>query len=411
MSASAPAGPAPTDSAPDGPAPADLVPEVATSTDGAPTGRPARWKRLLRVGIVVLALAILVLVTVDRSSGRDADPLSARNPQPEGAQATAEILRDQGVDVQVIGSQREAVDLADAGTTLVVTASRHLTEDAAAQLAGTGADLVLVDPAAPTLRGTGAPIETVGGGSQAPVQADCDDPDAEAASRIGPFRGGLTSDDPDVTTCFASGDAAAYAVWSDGDRSVRVHADGRLMSNAALDEDGHAALVLRSLGHHERLVWFTPTATVEAVDLSEGVPPATLSPDWLVMVGWATAFAVIVLAVARGRRLGRVIPEPLPVVVRSAETVRGRGALYRRYGATAHAAAGLRAGAAARLARRLGLPRSVHRVDLTDAVARASGRDEARVRDLLYGAPPGTGAELTQLATDLDTLESEVHRP
>jgi hypothetical protein len=33
------------------------------------------------------------------------------------------------------------------------------------------------------------------------------------------------------------------------------------------------------------------------------------------------------------------------------------------------------------------------------------------VRDLLYGAPPSTGRELTALATDLDTLESEVHRP
>ncbi|MGC5628423.1 DUF4350 domain-containing protein [Georgenia sp. Z1344] len=389
----------------------ELVPEIGEVTSGAPTRRTSRRRTILRVGILAVVLAALGLMMFLRSAERDADPLSAHNPRPGGAQATAEILRDQGVDVAVVDSQREVLSLAGEGTTVLVTNARLLTEDAAAQLAGTGADLVLVNPTTPVLRGLGSPLETTGGGSQDPVQADCEDPDAAAASRIGPFRGGLAGSGADVTTCFTPDDASAYAVWDGEGPAVRALADGSLMSNERLDEDGHAALVLRALGHHENLYWFTPVDPVEAVDLSATPPPEPLSPRWMLYVGWAAGFAVLVLALARGRNLGRVIPEPLPVVVRSAETVRGRGALYRRYGATAHAAAGLRGGAAARLARRLGLPPSVHRTDLTDAVARASGRDEAWVRDLLYGAPPTTGADLGRLATDLDTLESEVHRP
>src|SRR5699024_8060897 len=109
------------------------------------------------------------------------------------------------------------------------------------------------------------------------------------------------------------------------------------------------------------------------------------------------------------RRLGRVVTEPMPVVVRSAETTLGRGRLYRRAGDHRHAAAGLRAGCAGRVATRPGVPRSAPAETLVAAVARASGRAEQQVGELLYGPPPATDAELIRLTRELDTLESEVH--
>lgn len=387
----------------------DLVPELGKLAPARPS---TRRRRVLLAVIAVLLVLALALLGWAQGSGRDSNPLSAQNPRPGGAQATAEILRDRGVDVQVVDSLGAVLDLAGPDVTVAVTDARQLSPEAAAQLAGTGADQVWVGPTSPVLRAVDAPLATAGGGSTAVVQPGCADPDARAATRIGEFRGGLEADGTGAELCFtADGDASAYAVWDQGSWTMRVLADGSLMSNERLDEDGHAALALRALGHHDTLVWFTPLGAVEAVDLEVTPPPASLSPRWFTMIGWAAAFAIGVLALARGRHLGAVIPEPLPVVVRSAETVRGRGALYRRGGATAHASAGLRAGSASRLARRLGLPRATHRTDLVSAVAAASGRDEAWVRDLLYGAPPSGAEGLSQLADDLDTLESEVHRP
>ncbi len=115
-------------------------------------------------------------------------------------------------------------------------------------------------------------------------------------------------------------------------------------------------------------------------------------------------------ALWRARRLGRVVTEPLPVVVRSAETTRGRGRLYRRSRSYGHAAASLRAGAATRTARRLGLPHSAGAPAVIDALARATGRTPEDVGALLYGPPPTGDAGLTDLARRLDELESEVHR-
>ena len=84
--------------------------------------------------------------------------------------------------------------------------------------------------------------------------------------------------------------------------------------------------------------------------------------------------AVVVLALWRARRLGRVVEEPLPVVVRAAETVEGRGRLYRAAGARDRAAEALRRGARDRLVPRLGLPAGADREALVGTVAVRTGR-------------------------------------
>ncbi len=57
----------------------------------------------------------------------------------------------------------------------------------------------------------------------------------------------------------------------------------------------------------------------------------------------------------RGRRLGPLATEPLPVVVKAIETTRSRGRLYRKSGDRAHAADALRSATRARAATRLRL--------------------------------------------------------
>ena len=116
------------------------------------------------------------------------------------------------------------------------------------------------------------------------------------------------------------------------------------------------------------------------------------------------ALAVLVLALWRARRLGRVVPEPLPVVVRAAEAVEGRGRLYRAAGARDTAAEALRAGARARLAARLGLPRDAGREGLVLALAARTGRPPQELDALLYGPAPHDDAALVRLADALDGL-------
>ena len=118
--------------------------------------------------------------------------------------------------------------------------------------------------------------------------------------------------------------------------------------------------------------------------------------------------AFVVVAIWRGRRLGPILSEPLPVRVRAAETVEGHGRLYHRLAARDRAAEALRAGSIARLSRAFG-----HAEDplaLSAAVARRTGRDPAEVRRLLFEAVPGSDDDLVNLARHLDRLEQEARR-
>ncbi|PYF99365.1 protein of unknown function [Georgenia satyanarayanai] len=383
------------------------------SADVAAQETPARSRRpvLFLVVAGLFAVAAVVAVVVGRGS-TSAVPLAPDNPQPGGAQATATILRDQGVRIRTVSTTDDAVRVAGPGTTLLVTTTGRLDDAQLAAVRDTGADLVLGQPTfLPDLEPLTDRVEPSPVGSDVPVAAACQDPDATAAGRLSRSVGGVVALGDDVELCFPTAEGAgALATWEQDGRDVAVLADTALMSNEHLADAGNAALVLRLLGGNDELVWYLPTIgdTVGEDGAGTGGTSALVPPTVRVLgVQLLVLTAVVVLW--GGRRLGRVVTEPMPVVVRSAETTLGRGRLYRRAHDHAHAAAGLRAGCATRVAARLGVPSSARAEALVAAVARATGREEAAVGALLYGPPPTSDAELVRLTSELDTLESEVH--
>jgi hypothetical protein len=125
--------------------------------------------------------------------------------------------------------------------------------------------------------------------------------------------------------------------------------------------------------------------------------------------------AVLLIAWWRVRRLGPIVAEPLPVVVRSAEAVEGRARLYRSRRARDRAADALRAGARERLVRPLGLPSSAAQdmsvaAQVAAAVAERTGQPQTAIGLALYGPAPVDDAELVGLADYLDDLEGQVRR-
>jgi hypothetical protein len=123
----------------------------------------------------------------------------------------------------------------------------------------------------------------------------------------------------------------------------------------------------------------------------------------------AVTFVLVALGAIlwRSRRVGPLVVENLPVVVRASETMEGRARLYDRAGARLHALDALRIGAVSRLARTCGLPRTATVTEVVDAVAAVTGRDRAAVASILIDREPATDTELVQLSDDLLRLESD----
>ncbi len=394
---------------------------AATVGDGTTARSRAarRWRSARWTALVLACLVLTVLVLALFRPLTSNTPYAPDNPGDHGARAVAEVLSDQGVEVEHVTRVADALRATGPGTTLLVAPAPFLLPEQAEALAGAegdvvlaGADGFLLDAATDGVLGREPQIAA----PDEPVPPGCDLPVATASgpSRLAP---GITAFAGGAALCWTDG--AGHAVLaqvsqaietSSGTRTVTAVDDAAFLTNEAVLDDGNAALALHLLGEHERLVWLVQDPLDVTSSLDEAAPGSALLPPWSGAVGLWALLVVLVAVVWRSRRLGRLVHENLPVVVRAAETTRGRGRLYRRSRSRGHAAAGLRAATADRLARRLGLPRSADATAVTDAAVRATGRPTHEVADLLYGPPPADDAALTTLARRLDTLESEVYR-
>jgi hypothetical protein len=210
-----------------------------------------------------------------------------------------------------------------------------------------------------------------------------------------------------LTADGATSDGATSDAATSGGTTI-VLGDVRPLRNSRLGEHGNAALAMNLLGANPDLVWYLPPVIATATD--GGPSLLSLVPPW---VWWALAQVTVAVGLAaawRARRLGPVVAEALPVVVRAAEATEGRARLYRRFRSRDRASAALRDAARSRLGRRLALPRAASPPEVLEALARRTGRHPGELDALLYGAAPTDDATLVRLADALDTLEREVHR-
>lgn len=343
--------------------------------------------------IALLILAVSIVVTLARGSG-DGGRLDPGSVDPAGSRALARLLAGQGVQVDAVHSVADA-ERASAGATVLVTQSDLLGPEQWRALKAD--DLVLIAPGQDAVDAV-VPGTRVGGTVDvADREPGCGLANAVAAGVA--TMGGSTYRTRE-TACYA---ATLVQSTVDG-RTVTLLGTGEPLTNDRLDEQGNAALAMRLLGRHDRLVWFMPSLADPALRPGER-SLVDLVPDGVTFGLLQLVIAVALLGLWRARRLGPVVTEPLPVVVRAAETVEGRARLYRRAGAADHAGEALRQAARYRLARRLGLPRDTSAQQLVAAVAHHTDRPEHESHALLYGPPAADDTELVRLADALDALE------
>ena len=369
-----------------------------------------RWRRW-RPGVIAVALMLIpVLVTVWTRTITSTTPLAIDNPKDWGTMALAELLRDEGISVSKAGSLSQAVDAGRQGATIAVVNADRLSNQDRRALAESGGDVVVVgaESGSDALAGlTGMTAKGTAAAASSTRAPQCDDADAQAARSLAGTRASVSlQGDGDAVGCFPVGeDRYAYATDSlPSGATLRVLPDPAPVTNVHLAQEGHAALGVRALGHHSRVLWLDGEH-MEA----PSVWNSSSTPPWLPVLIFQLLVIAGVLAIVQGRRFGSIVSEDLPVVVRSIETTVARGRLYRQGSDRPRAAQALRSGAALRLGATLGLPPGTSRRDVIAAVSLASGIAPTTVDSLLYGPPPTSDNALATLAVQLDQLESEVH--
>lgn len=370
----------------------------AAGVAAAPAARA--WWRNVRFWVSLAAVVLLGAIVAGALADRPGRELDIGSAHKNGSKALAAVLESYGVHVRQTTELSTALDDGVASSVVVTSPDEY----SAAQLTGlaaASARLVLVRPDSRAVGPFGPNPAAVltGGGLLRPFCAD-----------RGAVAAGPTEWPPD-TIRYAPGSSGLRPCYFTAlltAPQLAVLGSAEILRNDRLAGDGVAALDVNAITDSRRLrsvVWLLPGA-----DAGGPGKPALwdLFPDGTRRVIWWLAVVGVLLVMWRARRLGGVVAEPLPIVVRAAELVQGHGRLYARAGARDRAAHALRAATTDRLARRLGLPRGAHATEVAAAVASLVGRPPGDVSALLTGPAPADDAGLVHLAGELDRLEAAV---
>lgn len=392
----------------------------AAADAGPPSARDVAGRRWRRVrgplaGAIVVILAGIVLAALQ--SGPRYGYLDPESPGKDGSRALVRITEQRETTVQVVHTVADATQRLRSApdALLVVTRGERLLDTDLPVLAQAPGDRILVEPTPDMLAALAPGVQRTGRAGDARLSPDCG---LRAATLAGTAEiGGRTyTAPPGATKCYLDDGRAALIQLRLGKRTVTVLGSGRPFTNERLEAQGNAALGMSLLMAKPNVVWLFPDAPPPG-STGDKSPGELLPPSVLPVIA-QLAIATVLVALWRVRRLGRVVTEPLPVVVRSAETVEGRARLYRARRARDRAAAALRAGTLERLTPLLGLSRSVvqrsiagdtvRQVEIVSAIAARTGADPDTIGWALYGPPPGEDTELIRLADHLDEIEGRV---
>lgn len=382
-----------------------------SGTTVTPTIRAASRKALFWIIAAVFLVLIAVIGLTATGASTGGVPFAATNAAPAGSKAVAEVLRSKGVDVSVpatLAGAKSALRDSPGSTLFLVDPQSHLDTGQLRSLAALAGHVVLLSPTFSQAKVLAPEIGLAGVVSRASLSAGCDLPAARAAGRVDGTGSGFRIIDrsAETTGCFRSASNTFSVVdITRASQQITVVGTTDVFTNEHVAERGNAALALTLLGDNDRLVWYLPTIDDSSIS---GPTLAELTPGWVGAVATLLVIVAIAAAFWRGRRLGPLVVENLPVVVRASETMEGRARLYQKGAARLRALDSLRIGSVSRLAALCGLSRLATVDDVIAAVARLTARDPSGLRSLLLTAEPHNDRDLVAFSDELLELENRV---
>ncbi|TPG24012.1 DUF4350 domain-containing protein [Mycolicibacterium hodleri] len=362
--------------------------------------RTLRWV-LLALVVIVGVSAVSTYLTAPRPGGR-MDPEAT---SPDGAHALVTLLEDRGVEVVTADDLAGVERSARPNSLLLVAPTPYfLDDDGLQRLKKVPGDVLLVEPVSRTRESLAPKIRTAAETSFG-GEPNCD---LREATRAGSAQLDLSDtyeavdDDTMLTRCYDG----ALVRYREGGRTVTAVGTADFMTNSGLLQEGNAALAMNLAGARPRVIWYMPKQIEGESDGAASI--MDLIPA---RVGWIVlqlCLVVAFVALWRGRRIGPLVAEDLPVVVRASETVEGRGRLYRSRRARDRAASALRTAVLQRALPRLGLGTGSDPASVVTTTAQRIRYEPNAIEYALFGPPPSDDAELVNLSRLLDDIERQV---
>ena len=373
------------------------------------------WK-LLAITLSLLLAGMVIYASMKEELTKE--PYDIHSVSSEGVRALAQVLGDHyDVSVDQVRSPAKAILAAQQGKPVTIfNAGRLQNNDFETLLTTSNADITLVGFGYYLLESLAeSGLELQGYNDKPASRGTCSI--STKAQTISATGNAIIVRDPQALAdsqylgrgpaqlCFAYADGYGYLELPlKSGKTLRIITNPELVTNKYLDKDDNAALALYATGRGSEVAFYN-AENADSFNSDQQLKPY---PSWLVPLMWQFALLALVWAFIVGRRQGRIVNEPLPVVAQGTETTVGRAGLYQRARASEHSGRILRIATIIRLGRRLGISPNADATLVTQTVSMACNRTAKEIEYILYGPAPASAVELTQLSQALEQLEEEV---
>ena len=388
--------------------------------DGAPVSPRAapagggNGGRIALTVVIVVGIAALMLVVLRARSGTD--PLDPESGRPDGLRGMIELLRQQGVTVDVVDQPPAAGDPAR-----VLILDDRLDDDDRAALEGwirDGGVAVVADVASPLVDDLPAtevhapflpPAQTSATSQANLAPGDCTIGALDALRGVFVHDGVRFEPAAGDGGCFADDDGAFVVSRERGDGVLVAVGDNELWTNALLRYADNGPLATALLapqpgGAVHLLVGTGPGHGLADVGSGDDTLADLVRPGvWMALVQFAMAF--VVFAIARGIRPGRPVDEAVPAPVDGSELVAATGQLMHRARHAARAGWILRGETYRELCHALGVPATTQIAEL-DALAARRGLTRPGEVGAALGEDVDAADRLVALAARLAELRA-----
>lgn len=373
------------------------------------------WK-LLAITLSLLLAGMVIYASMKEELTKE--PYDIHSVSSDGVRALAQVLNDHyDVSVDQVPSAAKAILAAQQGKPVTIfNAGRLQNNDFETLLTTSNADITLVGFGYYLLESLAeSGLELQGYNDKPASRGTCSI--STKAQTISATGNAIIVRDPQALAdsqylgrgpaqlCFAYADGYGYLELPlKSGKTLRIITNPELVTNKYLDKDDNAALALYATGRGSEVAFYN-AENADSFNSDQQLKPY---PSWLVPLMWQFALLALVWAFIVGRRQGRIVNEPLPVVAQGTETTVGRAGLYQRARASEHSGRILRIATIIRLGRRLGISPNADATLVAQTVSMACNRTAKEIEYILYGPAPASAVELTQLSQALEQLEEEV---
>lgn len=349
---------------------------------------------------LMLGAALVVVVLIVGGSGETGPAYDPRSVAPDGARGIVETIEQLGATVDIDRS------VPDVSATTALMLRDRLTledEDALRSWVRAGGVLVVADVnsplAAQAVGFVGRPDEPRPSISRGvcTIEVLAEAEELTLTGRLLNTSG--------RSSCFGDNNSAFIVAESVGQGTIVTVGSPNLFVNAELDDADAAVVAINLLaptGSNAHMAFVGPSIVdFGDEEIAELIPPRV----WNSILQLLAAF--LLYALYRSRRLGGVVPEPVPVHIEGSEIVLKAGLLSERAKDPGSAAVVLQMDLLQRARIALSVPPTASEADIASRIADRTGHSSVDVERGLYG-PVVTDEELVQTAQLLHAIDTKL---